>query len=72
MSQVVNYYIYIHRTAKQQRAVGTINAIENGIYIYDRTVSTRERAVERVRELKAQGNCTAVYLVNHTINGAFY
>lgn len=42
-----------------------------GAYAYERTCGTLERAIERLKELKASGR-NAIWLKNHTIRGAFY
>jgi hypothetical protein len=67
-----HYYVYMHRNAEQQRMVDGRPIIERGIYIYERTCGTEERAKERCKELMSRGDCTAIYLVNHIIKGAFY
>lgn len=51
-----HYYVYSYRFQN------------GGYYVYERTCGTEEAAKERVAKLGPR----AVYLVNHTIRGAFY
>ncbi len=40
-------------------------------YVYERTCGTEQDAKDRVAELRSRGE-EALYLINHTIRGAFY
>ena len=48
-----------------------VYTFHNNCYVYERTCGTKKSAKDRVDELKARGK-EALYLINHTIRGAFY
>ena len=48
-----------------------VYTFKDGLYSYERTCGTEEAAISRVDELKRRG-ISATYLINHTINGAYY